>query len=118
MSELTRMRFVALVGAMTGERRAAHTAGYPLDPEKMLPLADVVLLISDNDPGAMLFRYTAHGEFGGDTWHPSVDAAQDQAAEEYGEALDRWVAVPDAIADPHVFAVQYAAERLNGRGDW
>lgn len=119
MNPPTRARFVtlALIGPVEGERRAAHTAGYPLDPEKMLPVADVILLVSGGDPGAMLFRYTAHGEFGGDTWHATAADAQEQASYEYGEALGPWVEVPRDIADVHQYAVQYAAERLDGR-DW
>jgi hypothetical protein len=109
---------VALVGAMTGERRAAHTAGFPMDPTKMLPVADVVLLVADDDEGAMLFRYTTDGEFGGDTWHATVAEAQEQAAYEYGDALIPWIEVPTEVADAHAFAVQYAFERLNRRGDW
>jgi hypothetical protein len=111
-------RLVALVGVLTNERRATHTAGYPLDPAKMLPLADVVLLVAGEDPGAMLFRYTAHGEFGGDTWHRTVAEAQEQAGDEYGQALGPWMEVPAEIPDAHTFAVKYAAERLNSRGDW
>jgi basic membrane lipoprotein Med (substrate-binding protein (PBP1-ABC) superfamily) len=111
-------RWLALVGVISGDRRAAQTAGYPLDPSKMLPLPDVVLLVADNEPGAMLFRYTAHGEFGGDTWHPSADDAREQAADEYGDALSEWIEVPSDISEPHAFAVQFAYERLNGRGDW
>src|SRR5262245_55193229 len=107
------LRLVALVGALAGERRATHTAGYPLDPSKMLPLADVVLLIAGSDPGAMLFRYTCHGEFGGDTWHGTVSEAQDQAADEYGDSLGAWSEVPDDAADPHAYAIKYAADRLN-----
>jgi hypothetical protein len=84
----------------------------------MLPVADVVLLVAGGEPGAMLFRYTAYGEFGGDTWHESVAEAQEQAADEYGEALFPWVEVPADITDAHAYAVAYAAERLNGRGDW
>ena len=120
MSEsANRTRLLALVGVISGERRATHTAGYPLDPSKMLPVADVVVLVPDDDgPGAMLFRYTAHGEFGGDTWHASVAEAQRQAADEYGDALGAWVEVPDGERDPHKYAVQYALERLNSRGDW
>ena len=118
MNQPTRSRLVALVGVVAGERRATHTAGYPMDPSKMLPLADVVLLVADGDPGAMLFRYTAHGEFGGDTWHPTVADAREQAAEEYRDALGTWIEVPDGVDDPHVFAVKYAADRLNSRGDW
>ncbi|MDF1502485.1 hypothetical protein [Roseisolibacter sp. H3M3-2] len=109
-----RTRAIALIG-VPDERRAPHTASFPLAPEKMLPDADVVLLVADDDPGAMLFRYSAYGELAGDTWHPSADDARGTAAEEYGDALQPWVEVPDDVADAHHFAVRYAAERLNDR---
>jgi len=118
MSHPPRTRLVALVGAMTHERRASHTAGFPLDPAKMLPVADVLLLVSDGDAGAMLFRYTAHDEFGGDTWHATVAEAQEQASYEYGDALLPWIEVPSEVTDAHAFAVQYAFERLDSRGGW
>ena len=108
---------MALIGPV-GERRAAQTSGYPLDPEKMLPVADVVLLVVGKEEGAMLFRYTAHGDFGGDTFHPTAEQALEQAAFEYGDALGEWLVVPDEITDPHAFAVQYAHERLDSRGGW
>ena len=74
MIEQKLTRRIALIGPIAGERRAAQTSGFPLDPSKMLPIADVVLLVIDREPGAtMLFRYTAHGEFGGDTFHTSSD---------------------------------------------
>jgi hypothetical protein len=114
-----RTRSFALVGALTSERRAEHTAGYPLDPAKMLPLADVVLVVADGDGGgAMLFRYTAHGEYGGDTWHATVAEAYEQAVYEYGDALVMWIQVPDDVVDAHAFAIRYAYEELNKRGDW
>lgn len=118
MSESSRARFVtlALIGAGGDDRRAAHTAGYPMDPSKMLPAADVILLVSGGDPGAMLFRYTAHGEFSGDTWHANAADAQDQASYEYGEALGPWEEVPRDVTDAHAYAVKYAADRLNDRG--
>ena len=112
-----RTRVLALIGVTTDERRATHTTNFPLDPTKMLPEADVVLLIADEDPGAMLFRYSAFGEVGGDTWHLSVDDAREQAAEEYGDALGAWIDVPDDITDSHFFAVRYAADRLYGRDE-
>jgi hypothetical protein len=115
----SRTRLMALVGVIQGERRAVHTAGYPLDPAKMLPGADVVVLVSDDDgPGAMLFRYTVHGEVAGDSWHPTVAEAQQQAAEEFGEALQSWEPVPDDQPDAHHFAVKVAYDRLNKRGHW
>jgi len=118
MSQSGRSRLVALVGVMSHERRAAHTTGFPLDPDKMLPMADVVLVVPDGEKGAMLFRYTAHGDFGGDTPHSTVAEALDQAAFEYDEALGAWIEVPDDVKDAHAFAIQYAYERLNRRGDW
>ena len=112
-------RAFALVGAPDGERRVTHTAGYPLDPAELLPEADVVLLVEDagpgDGPGAMLFRYSAYGEVGGDTWHPTADDARAQAAAEYGAALQPWEEVPLEVVDAHAFAVRCAAERLNDR---
>jgi len=118
MTSPDRIRSLALVGPCAGKRRVTHTAGFPIDPSKMLPPPDVILLIADHDPGAMLFRYTAHGEVGGDTWHPSADDARESCIYEYSDALGEWVAVPDAVEDAHAYAVEYAAERLNSRGDW
>lgn len=111
-------RLVALVGALTQERRVAQTDGFPIDPEAMLPVADVVLIVADADGSAMLFRYTAHGEFGGDTWHPSVADAREQAVFEYGTALATWIDVPRDIRDAHGFAIKYAYDQLDKRGGW
>lgn len=111
------VRRFSLIGVMTRERHAIHTGSYPLVPDEMLPLADVVVLVADEDPGAMLFRYTAYGEFGGDTWHPSVDDAQEQAIYEYGDALLEWLDVPAHVPDVHAYAVRFAAEHLKDRGN-
>jgi hypothetical protein len=108
-------RRIALVGPLEGKRRAVHTSGYPLDPEDMLPEPDVLLLVDQGDDGCMLFRYTAHGEFGGDTPHETATQAEAQAEMEYGEALLDWMDVPAEVTDAHLFAVRYAAEQLNER---
>lgn len=113
----TRRRKFALVGVMENERRVSHTVGHPLDADQMLPDADVLLLVADGE-GAMLFRYTAYGELGGDTWHASVVLAEAQAVFEYGDALLPWNEVPADIIDAHAYAVQCANERLNDRGGW
>jgi hypothetical protein len=118
MTQPKRTRSLALVGPVAGQRRVTQTAGFPIDLSKMLPWPDVILLVASDDPGAMLFRYTAHGEFGGDTWHESVEGAREQAAFEYEDALVEWVDVPEEVEDAHAYAVQYARERLNSRGDW
>lgn len=115
MTETNRVRCLALVGPLEGERRVTQTAGFPIDASKLLPSPDVILLIAGPDPGAMLFRYTAHGEFGGDTWHESLDTAREQVQFEYEDAIGEWVHVPQDVDDAHAYAVQYAAERLNSR---
>ena len=120
-SQAPRSRWVALVGALTHDRRVAHTDGFPLEESKMLPPPDVLLVVPDDEEGsegAMLFRYTAYGEFAGDTWHTSVGAAQEQAAHEYGDAIMAWLEVPADITDAHGYAVRYAYERLDRRGNW
>jgi len=112
---MSHTRLFALVGVLEGERKVAQTAGHPLDPSQMLPLADVVLLVADDEPGAMVFRYSTTGETGGDTWHLTVAAAQEQLLEEYGEALAPWFRVPNDVQDPHAFVIRYAADQLNSR---
>jgi hypothetical protein len=108
-------RRVALVGPLRAERVALHTGGFPLNLKDMLPVADVVLMIDNGNNNCMLFRYTAHGELAGDTPHDSAAEAVAQAELEYGEALLDWIDVPPDAVDAHVFAVNYAAERLNER---
>jgi hypothetical protein len=120
MTDSAHIRSVILVGSTAGNRKATHTGGHiAIAEDKMLPVADVLLLIVDDDPGAMLFRYTTAGEFGGDTWHPTVEAARTQAEYEYGDALlVPWMEVPDDVKDAHNFAIEYAFDRLKHRGRW
>ena len=111
MSNVPGVRLVALVGQVTGDRMAVHTAGYPMDPQKLLPLPDVVLLDAGSGPGVMLFRYTAGGDKGGDSWHPTIADALEKSLWEYRDALGRWFEVPEGIVDAHSFAVEYAASQ-------
>jgi hypothetical protein len=108
------IRRIALIGPLQ-HRVAVHTSGYPLDPEYMLPPPDVVLLVARTKGEVMLFRYTAHGGGCGNTPHDSVAQAEEQATEEYGEALLGWMDVPADVGDAHEFAIRYAAEQLNQR---
>jgi hypothetical protein len=107
-------RRITLVGHLE-DRRTVHTAGYPLDLEKLLPPPDVLLLIDKGRDGCMLFRYTAHGEFAGDTPHDTAAQAEATARLEYGDAILAWIEVPHHVEDAHAFAVRYAAEQLNER---
>ena len=56
MIEQKLTRTIALIGPLAGERRTQQTTGFPLDPSKMLPVADVILLVVGKEEGAMLFR--------------------------------------------------------------
>ena len=109
------VRRMALVGVPDGERRVVHTAGFPIDPDRMLPTPDVLLIVDSKQQGCMLFRYTAYGELCGDTPHDNAEQAEAQAIMEYGEALAPWLEVPSEITDAHAFAIKYAAEQLNER---
>ena len=111
MTDLNRVRLVALVGPISGERQMVHTMGYPIDPAKLLPLPDVLLLESNEGSGVMLHRYTAQGELAGDTWHETIADAKRQAIFEYRDAVGRWFEVPDDITDAHAYAVQCAASQ-------
>lgn len=57
----------------------------------------VVVLFAYED-GPMLYRYTAAGQFAGDTWHESLEQARDQASFEYSAALGPWHEIPDNVA--------------------
>lgn len=118
MSDLTRTRLLALISANEGQGYAAPAGVDALDVTKRLPGADVLLLVAGGDPDAMVFRYTAFGELAGDSWHPSVSEAKEQAGEEYGAALLPWEPVPDEVTDAHAYAINFASDRLNDRGKW
>ena len=90
---------MALVGMPDGERRVVHTAGFPIDPDRMLPTPDVLLIVDSKQQGCMLFRYTAYGELCGDTPHDNAEQAESQAIMEYGEALAPWLEIPPDVAD-------------------
>ena len=76
-----------------------------------MPHADIVIISTEPD-GIFLYRYTAEGEFGGDTWHESRDAAADQARYEYGDALGEWQGAPDDVSDLPALVI----EQLRNQG--
>jgi len=83
-------RLIALVGPLTGVRHAVETGTHTHDAAQMLPVADVLLIASDVTGAAMMFRYTAHGDFAGDTLHETIGDAKIAAEAEYEEALMPW----------------------------
>jgi len=103
-----RVRLFALV---RGEpRQTRHFAGptEPAGPPLELPWPDIVL-IEERPEGVFLFRFSADGEDAGDTWHRTVDAAKDQARDEYGDVLTEWRSVPSEVSDAEEYVISQAS---------
>ncbi len=104
------MRYIecALVAAVSSEVRTRHYSGLPPkltdgnDSRTPMPHARI-LLIAEEESGILLCRFTASGEFAGDTWHENVENARHQAVSEYGDALCEWQSVPDDTDDHLAF---------------
>jgi hypothetical protein len=81
----------------------AHYAGFPKSlaidsTPRSLPSPDF-LVIEETKEGFYLIRYTRSGEFGGDTWHQSLEDAKDQATYEFRDSLTEWREVPLDVED-------------------
>lgn len=102
-------RLFALIN-QEGTADTRHFVGIP--PEvtggrnyrKPLPHPDV-LVIEEQASGVFLFRYTRDGDFGGDTWHMTVDDAKEQAEREYEGIVGEWRQVPPETTDAVAFAL-------------
>ena len=104
------VRLIARLGQHEGPFESLHSwwSGPGTEPIPM-PRPDVLLLEGDEFGHAMLYRYTAGGEFGGDTWRERVEMAKHAAAYEYGEAVvGPWKAMPESESDAHGFAIRNA----------
>ena len=66
-----------------------------------------VLLIQENaeSGGFILLRVAADGAFGGDTWHPNLEEAREQAEWEYEAALGEWREIPPGVEDEEEYAL-------------
>lgn len=62
----------------------------------LMPLPDF-LIIEDEKKRSFLYRYTLNGEFIGDTWHPNIREAKEQAEYEYADALGEWKEIPSTL---------------------
>lgn len=74
-----------------------------------MPVA-AALVIETTPEGVSLERYSATGEFAGDTWHPTVDEAVGQAEFEFPGRLTAWRSVPRDVDDAIGLALQMYAE--------
>ena len=81
-------------------RPGMHTIGHICDGELIvsdsMPLPDRVEIEYDPDSGGyFIYRYTRSGEFCGDTWDESLEAAFKQANDEYGLSATDFLIVHD-----------------------
>lgn len=97
-------RVAATLSFPTNDLKARHNVGSSTefgrghDLQGGLPQASV-LLIEGSDSGVLLIRYASNGRFAGDTWHPTVDEAKEQAIYEFGKAVSVWKEVPTDVND-------------------
>jgi hypothetical protein len=61
-----------------------------------------ILLIEEKDDGIFLYEFRADG-FVGDTWHPNIDEAKEQATHYFGSCISAWQEVPPEVVDPVAF---------------
>ena len=103
------VRLVAKVIARPSSSQVRHYRGLPPelggadDTREEMPLAEVLLIEVETD-GVFLFRLTADGLFAGDTWHQSIQEAQEQAKFEFGPDLSNWTPVPSDVEDMIAYA--------------
>lgn len=73
-----------------------------------LKLATPCLLLVEQFRGEyyLLNRLTEDGQYVGDTWHASIEAAKQQAQFEYGQSLGEWRVVPRHVSEPINYALK------------
>jgi hypothetical protein len=101
-------RLVARVAPIVDRSQTVHRSG-----QVFMPFPDVVLIEGHATEG-MTYRYRANGEFCGDTWDESLEAAKSQATQEYGDALGEWQLVPEDVENAHTFARALARRATGG----
>lgn len=107
-----------LVSFITGdlaegeEPKVLQLVGFPPgvmdseDHQERLPWPRVLIIEEDSEGYYSLYRYTESGEFGGDTWHMTLDDAKHQAEYEFAERLGPWREVPEDSENAIAFALQ------------
>ncbi len=96
----------------TRELQSKHYVGLPPDMtggedlRVPMPIPQVVIATEGERRGWVLYRYTSDRKVAGETWHPSMPDAKDQAAQEYAEALGGWREIPEGVDDILSYALQ------------
>jgi hypothetical protein len=104
------VRMTAKVTGHLPEPKVKHYRGLPpeLTGGKDLrePMQSPVLIAIEEKPdGVFLFRFTADGQVVGDTWHVTVEEAQQQARFEFPDLLSDWKSVPADVEDVVAFGL-------------
>ncbi len=89
---------------------AKHYIGMPSEltagiDQRTLIGTPAFVVIEQEPEGIFLFRYDSKGECVGDTWHKTMEEAQDQAFFEYQMALGEWQDVPPEVQDVIAFGL-------------
>jgi len=80
----------AVIGSLTDAQRDWHALRTGTCSATALPLPVVIVLETYERGDATLTRYDVRGEFCGNTWHASEEAAESQARVEFADALGEW----------------------------
>lgn len=101
--------------AQTAELQSEYYVGLPPemtggeDLRVPMLIARVVIAMEGERRGWILYRYTSDRKLAGETWHPSLPDAKEQAAQEYSQALGRWREIPEGIDDILSYSLQQSA---------
>lgn len=113
-------RFLCVLSAPVRSGKVKHyriPAGAGLGEQQEMPPPRLLVIETDTDKperGALLYRFDSNGKCVGDTWHESIDAAQEYAGKEYEKALLIWREMPaDMDIDP-LAMVELGAVRNDG----
>jgi len=104
------LRLVTRISGTMPEPKVKHYSGPPpeltdgTDTRERMDWP-ALLLIEKKKDGVFLFRFTAEGRCVGDTWHQTVDEAQQQAKFEFENLLSDWKIVPAEVSDVIAFGV-------------
>jgi hypothetical protein len=108
-------RLIARLRDDFGQPTVKHYCGLPpeltegKDRRELLGPAAVVV-IAEKPSGVFLVRFTADGRFAGDTWHPTVQEAKEQAIFEFADRLSEWQFVPNDVEDVVAFGLKSPTE--------
>lgn len=107
------MHYYSLISEQKFKLKVPHYIGDPpVNKERgknktLLPIAGVVI-IEKRQGTIYLERYSSDGQWGGNTWHKTVEDAKYQAEFEYGDSLIKWIEIPETVNDPVKYALEAA----------